>query len=171
MRNFLSQWIVDKMAEKTNAARILDRKGIKYQLIEYQVDPDDLSATHVAETLGEPVDKVYKTLVLRGDKSGIFVAIIAADKEIDLKKAAKASGNKKAEMIAMKELLPLTGYIRGGCTALGMKKNYPIFLSKEAVNFKEIYVSGGKRGLQILLSPIDLKNAVEATLSDLIKSE
>lgn len=123
------------MSEKTNAARILDRLKIKYELVEYTVDPDNLAADHVAEELGEHIEQVYKTLVLRGDKTGIIVCVVAGNREVDLKKAAKASGNKKVEMIAMKELLPLTGYIRGGCTAIGMKKHYPTYISEEAQHF------------------------------------
>ncbi len=155
------------MADKTNAARILDRLKIPYELVEYSVDPDNLAADHVAEELGEPIEQVYKTLVLRGDKNGIFVCVVAGNREVDLKKAAKASGNKKAEMIHMKELLPLTGYIRGGCTSLGMKKNYPTFLSEEALQFPFIYVSAGKRGLQLKLTPQDLLKASGATAIDI----
>lgn len=152
--------------EKTNAARILDRLKIKYELIEYSVDPDNLAADHVAEELGQPIEQVYKTLVLRGDKNGIFVCIVAGNREVDLKKAAKISGNKKAEMIAMKELLPLTGYIRGGCTAIGMKKQYPTFISDEALSFPFIYVSAGKRGLQLKINPADLIKASGASPGD-----
>ena len=155
------------MSEKTNAARILDRLKIKYELVEYQVDPDNLAADHVAEELGEPIEQVYKTLVLRGDKNGIFVCVVAGNREVDLKKAARASGNKKVEMIAMKELLPLTGYIRGGCTAIGMKKKYPTFISEEAMTFPFIYVSAGKRGLQLKLSPTDLQSASDAVTADI----
>lgn len=155
------------MAEKTNAARILDRLKIHYELVEYAVDPDNLAADHVADELGEPIEQVFKTLVLRGDRNGIFVCIVAGNREVDLKKAAKASGNKKAEMTAMKELLPLTGYIRGGCTAIGMKKNYPAFLSSEALDFPFIYVSAGKRGLQLKLSPADLIKASGAQPADI----
>lgn len=155
------------MADKTNAARILDRLHIPYELVEYTVDPENLAADHVAEELGEPIEQVFKTLVLRGDKTGIIVCVVAGDREVDLKKAAKASGNKKVEMIAMKELLPLTGYIRGGCTAIGMKKNYPTFISEEAMGFPFIYVSAGKRGLQLKLSPADLVKASNATPADI----
>ena len=116
--------------KKTNAARILDREGVTYRLVPYEVDPDNLAADHVAESLGEPVERVFKTLVLRGDRTGLFVCVIAGNREVDLKKAAKISGNKKAEMIAMKELLPATGYIRGGCTAIGMKKELPAWFSE-----------------------------------------
>lgn len=155
------------MAEKTNAARILDRLKIKYDLVEYEVDPDNLAADHVAEELGEPIEQVYKTLVLRGDKNGILVCVVAGNREVDLKKTARVSGNKKVEMIAMKELLPLTGYIRGGCTAIGMKKKYPTFISEEALTYPFIYVSAGKRGLQLKLSPFDLISAAEAEPADI----
>lgn len=155
------------MADKTNAARILDRLKINYDLVEYEVDPDNLAADHVAEELSEPIERVYKTLVLRGDKHGILVCVVAGNREVDLKKAAKVSGNKKVEMIHMKELLPLTGYIRGGCTSIGMKKQYPTFLSSEAINFPFIYVSAGRRGLQIRLSPKDLLTAAHAELADI----
>lgn len=154
------------MADKTNAARILDRLKIRYELVEYTVDTENLAADHVADELGEPIEQVFKTLVLRGDKTGIIVCVVAGNREVDLKKAAKASGNKKVEMIAMKELLPLTGYIRGGCTAIGMKKHYPTFISEEAQDFPFIYVSAGKRGLQLRLSPTDLAKAAEASFAD-----
>ena len=159
------------MSEKTNAARILDRLKIKYELVEYTVDPDNLAADHVAEELGEHIEQVYKTLVLRGDKTGIIVCVVAGNREVDLKKAAKASGNKKVEMIAMKELLPLTGYIRGGCTAIGMKKHYPTYISEEAQHFPFIYVSAGKRGLQLKLSPLDLAKAAQASFAEVATLE
>lgn len=155
------------MSDKTNAARILDRLKINYELVEYNVDPDNLAADHVAEELGEPIEQVFKTLVLRGDKTGIIVCVVAGNREVDLKKAAKVSGNKKVEMIAMRELLPLTGYIRGGCTAIGMKKNYPTYISEDALDFPFIYVSAGKRGLQLKLSPNDLAKAANATFNDI----
>lgn len=155
------------MADKTNASRILDRLGIKYEIVEYKVDPDHLEATHVAEELGEDIATVFKTLVLRGDKNGIFVCVVRGDVEVDLKKAAKASGNKKAAMIHLKELQPLTGYIRGGCTALGMKKNYPVFIDESAMANPFIYVSAGKRGLQLKLDPNDLVKAAEASVADI----
>lgn len=159
------------MSEKTNAARILDRLKIHYDLVEYSVDPDNLAADHVAQELGEPIEQVYKTLVLRGDKTGIFVCVVAGNREVDLKKAAKVSGNKKAEMIAMKELLPLTGYIRGGCTSIGMKKQYPTFISVEALDFPFIYVSAGKRGLQLKLAPADLIKAAKAVSAEIATDE
>ena len=155
------------MSDKTNAARILDRMKIKYELVEYMVDPENLAADHVAAELGEPIEQVFKTLVLRGDRNGIFVCVVAGNREVDLKKAAKVSGNKKAEMIAMKELLPLTGYIRGGCTSIGMKKQYPTFISEEALSFPFIYVSAGKRGLQLKLTPADLIKAAGASAADI----
>lgn len=153
--------------DKTNAARILDRMKIEYRLVEYPVDPDNLAADHVAEVLGEPVERVYKTLVLHGDKTGLLVCIVAGNREVDLKKAAKASGNKKVEMIPMKDLLGATGYIRGGCTSIGMKKHYPTFLSSEAMQFDTIFVSAGKRGMQICLSPADLLKAAQGTAADI----
>ncbi len=159
--------MTSKNIKKTNAARLLDKLGIVYELIPYTVDPDNLAADHVAEELGEPIEQVYKTLVLRGDKTGLFVCVIAGNREVDLKKAAKVSGNKKAEMIHQKELLPNTGYIRGGCTALAMKKNYPVYISEEAVEFPFIYVSAGERGRQIKLAPDDLRRSSDATYSDL----
>lgn len=152
--------------KKTNAARILDRLGISYELVPYAFDPDDLAAEHVAEELGEPIEQVFKTLTLRGDKTGPLVCVVAGNREVDLKKAALVSGNKKVEMIHMKELLPLTGYIRGGCTAIGMKKQFPTFVSKEAADFDFIYVSAGQRGLQLRLAPSDLLRAASATYAD-----
>lgn len=159
------------MPEKTNAARILDRLKIPYSLVEYTVDPDHLEATHVAESLGEDINSVYKTLVLEGDKNGYFVCVIPGDKSVDLKKAAKVSGNKKVAMIPMKELLPLTGYIRGGCTAIGMKKNFPAFIQENALSLPYIYVSAGKRGLQLKLTPDDYVKAANALPSDIISQE
>lgn len=159
------------MADKTNAARILDRLKIPYTLREYEVDENNLEASHVAESIGEPIQKVYKTLVLRGDKTGVFVCVIAGNRSVDLKKAAKASGNKKAEMIAVKELLPLTGYIRGGCTAIGMKKNYPTYLSDEAEALDNFFVSAGRRGLQLNLKIEDYLKATGATISDIVIKE
>ena len=156
------------MIEKTNASRILEKYGIKFLLIPYEVDENHLDAIHVAEKLGEDVESVYKTLVLHGDKSGHFVCVVQGDKEVDLKKAAKASGNKKVAMIPMKELLPLTGYIRGGCTAIGMKKNFPVYIDKNVLNRDAIYISAGKRGLQIKLDPQDYLKVTNADICDLI---
>ena len=153
--------------KKTNAARILDSLGIGYELKTYEVDPDNLAADHVAELLGEPLEQVYKTIVLRGNKTGLIVCVVAGNREVDLKKAAKISGNKSVEPLPLKELLPATGYIRGGCTALGMKKKYPVFASEEMVGFDSIYVSAGVRGMQIKLSPDDYVKATEAVLCDI----
>ncbi len=153
--------------KKTNAARILDRLKMDYELVAYDVDPDDLSAIHLAETAGLPLEKIYKTLVLEGDRNGIFVCIIPGGKEIDLKKAAVVSSNKKAAMIKMKDLEPLTGYIRGGCSPLGMKKNYPVFIDESAFIYPFLYISAGMRGLQIKINPEDLISAVNAAKADL----
>lgn len=156
------------MADKTNASRILERLGIPFELIEYKVDPDNLDAMHVAQELGQDISTVFKTLVLNGDKTGHFVCVIQGDKEVDLKKAARVSGNKKVAMIPMKELLPLTGYIRGGCTAIGMKKNFPVFIDLNALKHQMIHISAGKRGLQIKLNPEDYIKATRASVYDLI---
>lgn len=156
--------------EKTNAARLLDKAKIDYQLIPYEVDEADLSAVHVAAQLNEPIEKVFKTLVLKGDKTGYFVCVIPGAEELDLKKAARVSGNKNCEMIPMKELLPVTGYIRGACSPIGMKKHFPAFIHESCLNFERIYVSAGKRGLQLVLSPSDLIAEIKATVDFLILS-
>lgn len=153
---------------KTNAARILDKLKIPYEIKTYEVDEDDLSAVHVAETAGLDVLEVFKTLVTRGDKTGVIMAVINGADEINLKSLAKASGNKSVEMIALKELLPLTGYIRGGCSPLGAKKDYPVFLDNKALNHKKISISAGQRGMQLILSPQDLVKATNATVADLV---
>ena len=137
------------MAEKTNAARLLEAAGIKFELIPYEYSDDDLSAQSVAAELGEDIDLVFKTLVLRGDRNGIFVCVIPGDFELDLKLAAKISGNKSCEMVHVRELLPLTGYIRGGCSPIGMKKAYPTFIHESALLYDFIYISAGQRGLQL----------------------
>lgn len=157
-----------KKIEKTNAARLLDRAKIKYELVPYTVDEDNLAATHVAEELGEDIATVFKTLVLRGDRTGHFVCVIPGDKEVDLKAAAKVSGNKKADLIPMKELLPTTGYIRGCCTPIGMKKPFPTFIHSTCLNYDTIYISAGVRGLQIAINPQDLIDFISASVTDLI---
>ena len=154
---------------KTNAMRLLDKAGVAYSALTYQVDENDLAATHVAEQLGEDINQVFKTLVLRGERTGLFVCVIPGNKEVDLRKAARAAGDKKAEMIAMKELLPLTGYIRGGCSPIGMKKPFPTFFHSSALGFDTIYVSAGMRGLQVELSPQALIEFVGGSTADLIK--
>ncbi len=156
-----------KKIDKTNAARLLDRARIAYELIPYEVDESDLAATHVAEQLGEDIARVFKTLVLKGDRTGHFVCVIPGDREVDLKAAARASGNKKCDLIPMKELLPTTGYIRGGCSPIGLKKPFPIFLHHTAENFEKIYISAGIRGLQIAIAPSNLIAFVKATVCDL----
>ena len=153
---------------KTNAARLLDKAKIAYELIPYEVDENDLSAVHVAASLGENIEQVFKTLVLHGDKSGYFVCVIPGADEVDLKKAAKVSGNKKCEMIPVKELLPLTGYIRGGCSPVGMKKALPTFIHTTCMDFGYIYISAGMRGLQIRIAPADLVEFTRAEVTDLI---
>lgn len=142
--------------EKTNAARLLDKSGIKYELIPYEVDESNLAAEHVAEQLGENIEQVFKTLVLRGDKTGLFVCVIPGNFEVDLKIAAKISGNKNSQMLHVKELLPNTGYIRGGCSPIGMKKPFPTFIHESALLHDYIYISAGVRGLQIKIAPADL---------------
>lgn len=149
--------------QKTNAARILDREKIPYTLIPYQVDEEHLDAVHVAEQLGEDCCTVFKTLVLKGDRTGFFVCVVPADKEIDLKMAAKASGNKSCNLIHMKELLPTTGYIRGGCSPIGMKKQFPTFIHSTCLTKEFIYVSAGIRGLQFRITPQHLLLATHAT--------
>lgn len=152
---------------KTNAARLLDKAKVAYQLVPYEVDENDLSAAHLAAQLGQDVSRIFKTLVLHGDKSGYFVCVIPGGNEVDLKKAAKASGNKSCSMIPMKELLPLTGYMRGGCSPIAMKKRFPTYIHHTVEQFATIYVSAGQRGLQIQLAPADLVRETRAVLSDL----
>lgn len=158
-----------KTEKKTNAARLLDKANIAYETIPYEVDENDLAATHVAEQLHEDIAQVFKTLVLRGDRNGLFVCVIPGDAEVDLKKAARVSGNKHASMLPMKELLPTTGYIRGGCSPIGMKKPLPTYMHESCADHPHIYVSAGRRGLQLKLSPTDLTTFVGATIADLVE--
>ena len=151
-----------KKIQKTNAARILDRCGISYELLTYPVDESDLSAVHVAEVTGIPLERLYKTLVVRGDRTGIFMAVIPGGGELDLKAAAAASGNKRAELVHLKEVFDLTGYVRGGCSPLGAKKAYPVYLDESALAHERICISAGRRGEQIELAPGDLVRAVDA---------
>ena len=153
---------------KTNAARLLDKAKVKYELVPYVVDENDLAATHIASQLGEDIHQVFKTLVLKGDKSGFFVCVVPGDAEVDLKKAAKVSGNKKVDLIPMKELLPTTGYIRGGCSPIGMKKSFPTFFHSSCLDYEYIYVSAGVRGLQLKLSPADLIKYVRGNTAEII---
>lgn len=152
---------------KTNVARLLDKAKVSYELIPYEVDESDLSAVHVADSLGENVEQVFKTIVLHGEKSGYFVCVLPGDHEIDLKRAAKVSGNKKCELLPMKELLPVTGYIRGGCSPIGMKKHFPTYIHHTAEQYPYIYISAGQRGLQIKLDPADLLREARAEYAEL----
>ena len=154
---------------KTNAARLLDKAKINYELIPYEVDESDLSAIHVAKQLNEPIEQLFKTLVLKGDESGYFVCIIPGAEELDLKLAAKVSGNKSCQMILMKDLLNVTGYIRGACSPIGMKKKYPTYIHSTCEDFDFIYISAGQRGLQIKIAPTDLLKVIEATVSILFE--
>lgn len=157
----------EALMKKTNAARLLDAQSIRYGLAEYEVDENDLSAVTLAKKLGQDVEQIFKTLVLRGDKSGVFVCVIPGNAEVNLKKAAKVSGNKSCAMVHQKELLGLTGYIRGGCSPLGMKKPYPVYLHETCQLFDLIYISAGQRGLQLKLNPEDLIGITGAVVCDL----
>ena len=156
---------------KTNAARLLDKAKVAYELVPYEVDENDLSAVHVAEALGEDIEQVFKTLVLHGDKTGHFVCVIPGEHEVNLKMAAKVSGNKSCEMIHLKELLPLTGYIRGGCSPIGMKKAFPTYIHDSCMQYPSIYVSAGQRGLQLKIAPADLVAQSRAVLCRLFAEE
>lgn len=153
---------------KTNVMRLLDAAGIEYESGEYEVDENDLSGSHAADMMGIEHDMMFKTLVLKGDKNGYLVCCIPVDEELDLKKVAKASKDKKVEMIHMKELLPLTGYMRGGCSPIGMKKLFPTFFHESALEQNFIIVSGGKRGFQIKCEPKLLASACKGQFVDLI---
>jgi len=157
--------------KKTNAVRILDELAIEYQLREYEVDEDDLSADNIASKLGIDVKNTVKTLVLRGDKTGVIVCCLQGHLEINLKALAAATGNKKVEPALMKELQSLTGYIRGGVSPLGMKKNYPVFLDKQALDKEFVSLSAGKRGLQVWLKPADLGRAISAVVVEVAKEK
>ncbi|MDE5647531.1 MAG: Cys-tRNA(Pro) deacylase [Muribaculaceae bacterium] len=152
---------------RTNAARLLDSAHIAYELVPYPVDENNLAASHIAETLGEDINRVFKTLVLKGEKTEYFVCDVPGNMEVDLKKAAKASGAKKADLIPMKDLLPTTGYIRGGCCPVGMKKKFPTFFHSTVTDFDFIYVSAGQRGLQFKINPADLIAYVGAEVADI----
>jgi Cys-tRNA(Pro)/Cys-tRNA(Cys) deacylase len=155
-----------KKIEKTNAARLLDKAGVAYRLIPYEFDENDLAAQHVADSLGQDIAQVFKTLVLHGDRTGYIVCVVPGNSEVDLKALAKVSGNKKVEMIPMKDLLGVTGYIRGGCSPVGMKKRFPTYFHSTATDFERIYVSAGVRGLQIEIAPADLIGAVGGKLAE-----
>jgi Cys-tRNA(Pro)/Cys-tRNA(Cys) deacylase len=155
--------------KKTNAARLLDAKSIHYDLAEYEVDESDLSAVTLAKKIGQDVEQIFKTLVLRGDKTGVFVCVIPGNAEVDLKKAAKVSGNKNCAMVQQKELLPLTGYIRGGCSPIGMKKTFPTFVHETCQLYDLIFVSAGQRGLQFKINPEDLIKITASEVCDLVE--
>ncbi|HRY56248.1 MAG TPA: Cys-tRNA(Pro) deacylase [Spirochaetia bacterium] len=158
------------MAAKTNALRILESRGIAHRVFEYEVDESDLSASAVAAKVGLDPERVFKTLALRGEKSGVFLCCVPGDAELDLKKAARAAGDKAVAMLALKELLPTTGYVRGGCSPVGTKKDFPVYVDETAQLFDEISVSAGARGMQMLLSPDLLLRALgnRASYADLI---
>ena len=155
--------------QKTNAMRLLDSAGIDYSMASYDYDESDLSGVHAAKELGVSEDIVFKTLVTRGDGNAIFVFVIPVAESLDLKKAARASGNKSIEMIHVKEIMDITGYLRGGCSPIGMKKAYPTFIDETAQLFDEIYFSAGKRGVQIILDPEVLAEVSNAEFYDLVK--
>lgn len=156
---------------KTNAARLLDALGIPYELRDYEVDPDDLAAESVARKIGLPPEQVFKTLVARGDRTGVLLAVVPGDMELDLKALARLSGDRKAEVVALKEVQPLTGYVRGGVTALAGKKDYPTFVDETLELFDVISVSAGVRGTQILLAPADYLVAVRGTMGAIAKEK
>ena len=156
---------------KTNAARALDKLGITYEIREYEVDPDDLSAEKVAGRIGMPLDQVYKTLVARGDRRGVLLAVLAGDAELDLKALARLSGDRRVELVALKEVQPLTGYLRGGVTALACKKSYPVFADQQIASHERIAVSAGVRGAQLVLAPQDYLRATKATLGPIARAQ
>jgi Cys-tRNA(Pro)/Cys-tRNA(Cys) deacylase len=154
-------------AQKTNAARLLDQLGIHYELRAYEVDPEDLAAESVAAKIGLPAEQAFKTLVARGERNGIAMAVIPGDQELDLKALATAASEKKIELVPVKELRALTGYIRGGVTALAAKRDYPVFVDETIELFDVVSISAGMRGLQILLAPVDYLRATKGTIAAL----
>ena len=156
---------------KTNTARLLDSLGIPYRLQDYEVDPDDLSAESVAAKIGLPPEQVFKTLVARGDRTGVLLAVVPGDAELDLKALARLSGDRKVDTVSLKEVQPLTGYIRGGVTALAGKKDYPVFADETIELFDEISVSAGARGTQLLLAPADYLRATKAKVGPIAKDK
>jgi|SRR4051794_2998666 len=154
---------------KSNAVRLLDERKVPYETREYEVDPNDLSAESVAEKIGFPPEQVFKTLVVKGDRNGVCMAVVPGNAELDLKALAKLSGDRKVEMVPLKDVQPLTGYIRGGVTALAAKKEFPVYLDETAILFDVISVSAGVRGTQILLNPADYIDAVSATTGEISK--
>jgi Cys-tRNA(Pro)/Cys-tRNA(Cys) deacylase len=159
------------VAHKTNAARLLDQLSISYELREYEVDPENLAAETVAAKIGLPPQQVFKTLVARGDRNGICMAVIPGNAELDLKALAAASGDRKIQLVPVKELQGLTGYIRGGVTALAAKKDYPVYVDETIELFDTISISAGVRGLQILIAPDDYLRATKARLAALAQTK
>jgi Cys-tRNA(Pro)/Cys-tRNA(Cys) deacylase len=159
------------VTQKTNAARFLDQMGISYELREYEVDPDDLAAEAVATKIGLPPAQLFKTLVAQGDRHGICMAVVPSDTELDLKALAAASGNRKIHLVPVKELQKLTGYLRGGVTALAAKKAYPVYADNSIERFELISISAGMRGLQILVAPRDYLRVAKATLAAIALSK
>jgi Cys-tRNA(Pro)/Cys-tRNA(Cys) deacylase len=156
---------------KTNAARLLDTLNIHYELRTYPVDPEDLSAVRVADKVGLPAGQVFKTLVCRGDRTGVCLAVVPADRELDLKALARARGDRRCDTVSLKEVQPLTGYVRGGVTALAAKKDYPVVLDRSALQWPIISISAGIRGAQLLLAPADYQRITRATVADVARAE
>lgn len=156
---------------KTNAARLLDSLGLPYRLVDYEVDPDDLTAESVAAKIGLPAEQVFKTLVARGDRTGVMLAVVPGDAELDLKALARASGDRKTDTVSLKEVQPLTGYVRGGVTALAGRKDYPVFADETIELFDEVSVSAGVRGTQLLLTPESYLRATRATVAPIAKAK
>ena len=157
-------------AMKTNAARILDRLGIAYELREYEVDLDDLSAEKVARQIAMPLEQVFKTLVARGDRNGVALAVVPGNAELDLKALARLTGDRKVDVVPLKDVQPLTGYVRGGVTALGCKKDYPVFVAEEIILHERVAVSAGVRGTQLLLAPDDYLRATKARVGPISRA-
>ena len=156
---------------KTNATRILDSLGISYELREYEVDPEDLSAETVARKIGLPLDQVFKTLAVRGDRGEVYLTVVAGNAELDGKALARMTGDRRVEMVPLKDVQLLTGYIRGGVTAMGAKKNYPVYIDHSIERFDVVSVSAGARGTQILLAPADYIRAVQGTLASIARAK
>ena len=155
------------MSKKTNALRLLDAQKARYETVEYHYDADDLSVEHIAKDNGLPLARIFKTLVAKGDKNGVAVAVVPGHKNLDFKALAKASGNKKMALVAVKDIQSLTGYIRGGCSPIGMKKDYPVYLDTSALAYDVIYVNAGQRGLLVGLSPEALRRATGAVVREI----
>jgi Cys-tRNA(Pro)/Cys-tRNA(Cys) deacylase len=156
---------------KTNAVRILEGLGVPFELRSYEVDPEDLSAETVARKVGLPPEQVFKTLVVRGDKHGVCLAVVPGDAQLDLKALAKLTGDRKAETVPLKDVQPLTGYVRGGVTALGGKKDYPVFVDESISRFDRVSISAGVRGTQVVLAPGDYVRAVKGTLGAIARAK